>query len=122
MIVGLADDVDRLLSAIGLQIGWSATTMFVSAFHDLLGGHTPSCTGTEKKSQPVSFAISAPPSISEMYTNVGSTMSLSPLTARMSFSANLSVLASIKTGDPILRTGNQHRPSTALRSRHHPWP
>lgn len=52
-------------------------------------GHTPSSTGTEKYSTPVSLRIASPPDIPGRYTKVGSTIPFSPLVAFMSFSAKL---------------------------------
>lgn len=48
--------------------------------------------GTEKKSQPVSLAISSPPGTPERYTKLGSTRPFSPFTALMTFSAKLLVV------------------------------
>lgn len=54
-----------------------------------IGEYTPSSTGTEKYSTPVSLTISSPPGTPGRYTKVGSTMPLSPLLALISFSAKL---------------------------------
>lgn len=50
---------------------------------------TPSSTGTEKYSTPVSLTIASPPETPGRYIKVGSTIPFSPMLAFMSFSAKL---------------------------------
>lgn len=64
LLVGdVAEDVDGLLGAVGLEVGNKVLAKPPQHRHTTQQGneHTPSSMGTEKKSTPVFSAISLPP-------------------------------------------------------------
>lgn len=61
VVVGARNDVDDLLGTLGLYSSHVSIRPFVTG-HLGEGKHTPSSTGAEKNSQPVSFWMASPPS------------------------------------------------------------
>lgn len=86
LLLGVINVGERVLGLLGTSC---LKIVLVQESRTKGGKLTPSSTGTEKNSRPVSFAISSPPGTPLRWINVGVTIPFSPERALRTASANL---------------------------------